>query len=172
MCTWIFTHSGVEVRLIQNEILQLNGLLWREETNKFPKLDWFYAGMYMYTNWLWSEKICYLLIFFPISCRCGKLLKSELDAQAHAARTQHASFSESVEEIKPLTEEEKAEQKEKYESIPSHCTIQKHCCRCELCVITKGLCQWPYNQSRVVRHIRPSVSLAYANADRAWTCLA
>ena len=45
--------------------------------------------------------------------RCGKLLKSELDAQAHAARTQHASFSESTEEIKPLTEEEKAEQKEK-----------------------------------------------------------
>ncbi|XP_076463982.1 UBX domain-containing protein 1-like [Babylonia areolata] len=44
---------------------------------------------------------------------CGKLLKSELDAQAHAARTQHASFSESVEEIKPLTEEEKAAQKER-----------------------------------------------------------
>ncbi|XP_046564076.1 UBX domain-containing protein 1-like [Haliotis rubra] len=38
---------------------------------------------------------------------CGKLLKSGLDAQAHAARTQHASFSESTEEIKPLTEEEK-----------------------------------------------------------------
>ena len=47
------------------------------------------------------------------SGRCGKLLKSELDAQAHAARTQHASFSESVEEIKPLTEAEKAEQKER-----------------------------------------------------------
>ncbi|KAK7492298.1 hypothetical protein BaRGS_00016395 [Batillaria attramentaria] len=44
---------------------------------------------------------------------CGKLLKSELDAQAHAARTQHASFSESTEEIKPLTEEEKQQQKEK-----------------------------------------------------------
>ncbi|RUS77393.1 hypothetical protein EGW08_014839, partial [Elysia chlorotica] len=41
---------------------------------------------------------------------CGKLLKSEMDAQAHAARTQHSSFSESVEEIKPLTEEEKKEQ--------------------------------------------------------------
>lgn len=38
---------------------------------------------------------------------CGKLLKSEADAQAHAARTQHSNFSESVEEIKPLTEEEK-----------------------------------------------------------------
>ncbi|GFO50511.1 ubx domain-containing protein 1 [Plakobranchus ocellatus] len=41
---------------------------------------------------------------------CGKLLKSEVDAQAHAARTQHSNFSESVEEIKPLTEEEKKEQ--------------------------------------------------------------
>ncbi|KAK7104054.1 UBX domain-containing protein 1-like [Littorina saxatilis] len=49
-----------------------------------------------------------------IKCdECGKLLKSELDAQAHAARTQHASFSESVEEIKPLTAEEKEEQKQK-----------------------------------------------------------
>ncbi|XP_060070894.1 UBX domain-containing protein 1-like [Ylistrum balloti] len=41
---------------------------------------------------------------------CGKLLKGEMDAQAHAARTQHSQFSESVEEIKPLTAEEKAEQ--------------------------------------------------------------
>ncbi|XP_064600426.1 UBX domain-containing protein 1-like [Liolophura sinensis] len=41
---------------------------------------------------------------------CGKLLKSDVDAQAHAARTQHTSFSESTEEIKPLTEEEKREQ--------------------------------------------------------------
>lgn len=45
--------------------------------------------------------------------RCGKLLKSELDAQAHAARTQHDQFSESTEEIKPLTEEEKKIQLEK-----------------------------------------------------------
>lgn len=44
---------------------------------------------------------------------CGKLLKSEVDVQAHAARTQHASFSESTEEIKPLTEEEKEAQKQK-----------------------------------------------------------
>lgn len=41
---------------------------------------------------------------------CGKLLKGEMDVQAHAARTQHSQFSESVEEIKPLTTEEKAEQ--------------------------------------------------------------
>lgn len=44
---------------------------------------------------------------------CGKLLKGEMDAQAHAARTQHSQFSESVEEIKPLTAEEKAEQMRK-----------------------------------------------------------
>jgi hypothetical protein len=54
------------------------------------------------------------VVFYAMQCflcRCGKLLKSELDAQAHAARTQHASFSESTEEIKPLTEEEKEEQR-------------------------------------------------------------
>ncbi|OWF46591.1 UBX domain-containing protein 1-like [Mizuhopecten yessoensis] len=44
---------------------------------------------------------------------CGKLLKGEMDAQAHAARTQHSQFSESTDEIKPLTAEEKAEQMRK-----------------------------------------------------------
>ena len=46
---------------------------------------------------------------------CGKLLRSELEAQTHAARTQHTNFSESTEEIKPLTEEEKKEQLAKLE---------------------------------------------------------
>lgn len=41
---------------------------------------------------------------------CGKLLRSEMEAQAHAARTQHSSFSESTDVIKPLTAEEKREQ--------------------------------------------------------------
>ncbi|CAL1537316.1 unnamed protein product [Lymnaea stagnalis] len=41
---------------------------------------------------------------------CGKLLKNPMDAQAHAARTQHASFSESTDEVKPLTDEEKRDQ--------------------------------------------------------------
>ncbi|XP_059149688.1 UBX domain-containing protein 1-like [Physella acuta] len=41
---------------------------------------------------------------------CGKLLKSEIEMQAHAARTQHSSFSESTDEVKPLTDEEKREQ--------------------------------------------------------------
>ena len=45
---------------------------------------------------------------------CGKLLKSEVDAQAHAARTKHTNFSESTDEIKPLTAEEKQEQLNKY----------------------------------------------------------
>lgn len=48
---------------------------------------------------------------------CGKLLRSEMEVQAHAARTQHASFSESTEEIKPLTEEEKREKLEKLQEL-------------------------------------------------------
>ncbi|BFZ06875.1 hypothetical protein BsWGS_09914 [Bradybaena similaris] len=41
---------------------------------------------------------------------CGKVLRNEMEVQTHAARTQHSSFSESTEEVKPLTEEEKREQ--------------------------------------------------------------
>ncbi|XP_060570542.1 UBX domain-containing protein 1-like [Ruditapes philippinarum] len=41
---------------------------------------------------------------------CGKLLKDEDAVQFHAAKTQHASFSESVDEVKPLSQEEKQEQ--------------------------------------------------------------
>uniref|UniRef100_A0ABM0H0A5 UBX domain-containing protein 1-like n=1 Tax=Saccoglossus kowalevskii TaxID=10224 RepID=A0ABM0H0A5_SACKO len=48
---------------------------------------------------------------------CGKLLKAELDVQAHAARTGHQNFSESTEEIKPLTEEEKRAQKIRVEEL-------------------------------------------------------
>ncbi|XP_065063704.1 UBX domain-containing protein 1-like [Rhopilema esculentum] len=43
---------------------------------------------------------------------CGKQLKSELDAQAHAARTGHQQFAESSEAVRPLTEEEKQQQVE------------------------------------------------------------
>jgi len=42
---------------------------------------------------------------------CGKQIRSEMDAQTHAARTGHQNFAESTEEIKPLTAEEKQEQK-------------------------------------------------------------
>jgi uncharacterized UBP type Zn finger protein len=48
--------------------------------------------------------------------QCGKLLKSEKQAQTHAMKTGHSQFSESVEEIKPLTEEEKKEQQRKFVS--------------------------------------------------------
>jgi len=42
------------------------------------------------------------------------LLKSEAEVQVHAARSGHANFSESVEEVKPLTEEEKQAQLARY----------------------------------------------------------
>lgn len=41
---------------------------------------------------------------------CGKLFKTQDDVEFHAAKTQHSSFSESTEEKKPLTEEEKKAQ--------------------------------------------------------------
>lgn len=56
---------------------------------------------------------------------CGKLLQSEMEVQAHAARTQHASFSESTEEIKPLTEEEKREKLEKLQELRKQKRLEK-----------------------------------------------
>ncbi|XP_049868434.1 UBX domain-containing protein 1-B [Pectinophora gossypiella] len=41
---------------------------------------------------------------------CGKLLKDQDEMEYHAAKTNHSSFSESTEEKKPLTEEEKKAQ--------------------------------------------------------------
>lgn len=41
---------------------------------------------------------------------CGKLVKNQDEMEYHAAKTQHSSFSESTEEKKPLTEEEKKAQ--------------------------------------------------------------
>jgi len=38
---------------------------------------------------------------------CGKLFKSEEEVQFHAAKTNHVSFEESTDEVKPLSEEEK-----------------------------------------------------------------
>lgn len=48
---------------------------------------------------------------------CGKLFKTQLEVEFHAAKSGHSSFSESTEEKKPLTEEEKQQQKEKLERI-------------------------------------------------------
>ncbi|XP_062127849.1 UBX domain-containing protein 1 [Drosophila sulfurigaster albostrigata] len=41
---------------------------------------------------------------------CGKVLKDQTEVEYHAAKTGHANFSESTEEKKALTEEEKKEQ--------------------------------------------------------------
>ncbi|XP_052769953.1 UBX domain-containing protein 1-like [Mya arenaria] len=41
---------------------------------------------------------------------CGKLLKDADAVQFHAAKTEHSSFSESTEEVKALSEQEKKEQ--------------------------------------------------------------
>lgn len=53
-----------------------------------------------------------------IKCdECGKLFVREDAIQTHAFKTGHQSFSESTEEVKPLTEEEKLEQKLRLEQI-------------------------------------------------------
>lgn len=39
---------------------------------------------------------------------CGKLFKDSAAAEFHAVKTSHQNFTESTEQIKPLTEEEKA----------------------------------------------------------------
>ncbi|XP_046663538.1 UBX domain-containing protein 1 [Homalodisca vitripennis] len=41
---------------------------------------------------------------------CGKLFKNQLEVEFHAAKSGHSSFSESTEEKKPLSEEERREQ--------------------------------------------------------------
>ncbi|XP_046388786.1 UBX domain-containing protein 1-B [Ischnura elegans] len=46
---------------------------------------------------------------------CNKLFATQLEVEYHAAKSGHSSFSESVEEKKPLTEEEKKEQLKKIE---------------------------------------------------------
>ena len=53
---------------------------------------------------LWNIVICINV------CRCGKLLRDADAVQFHAAKTQHSSFSESTDEVKPLTKEEKEAQ--------------------------------------------------------------
>lgn len=50
------------------------------------------------------------IIFSNYFYRCGKLFKSNLEVEFHATKSGHDRFSESTEEKKPLTEEEKREQ--------------------------------------------------------------
>ncbi len=52
---------------------------------------------------------------FSSNLRCGKLLKDSDAATAHAMRTNHSSFSECTDVLKPLSAEEKEEMKKKYE---------------------------------------------------------
>ncbi|RZF44503.1 hypothetical protein LSTR_LSTR002276 [Laodelphax striatellus] len=46
---------------------------------------------------------------------CGKLFATQLEVEFHATKSGHSDFSESTEEKRPLTEEEKAEQLRKLE---------------------------------------------------------
>ncbi|XP_075224027.1 UBX domain-containing protein 1-like [Lycorma delicatula] len=46
---------------------------------------------------------------------CGKLFSTQIEVEFHAAKSGHSRFSESTEEKKPLTEDEKAEQLRKLE---------------------------------------------------------
>lgn len=46
---------------------------------------------------------------------CDRLFKSQVEIEFHAAKSGHSNFSESTEEKKPLTEEEKREQMQKLE---------------------------------------------------------
>lgn len=47
---------------------------------------------------------------------CGKLFRTETEIEFHAAKSGHSKFSESTEEKKPLTEDEKKEQLAKIEA--------------------------------------------------------
>ncbi|KAL1117911.1 hypothetical protein AAG570_004224 [Ranatra chinensis] len=69
------------------------------------------------TNFFYLQglSVCFLYLLKFVS-RCGKLFKSSLEVQYHAAKSGHSSFAESTEEKKPLTEEEKQQQLKLLES--------------------------------------------------------
>lgn len=48
---------------------------------------------------------------------CGKFLRNEDEVQLHSARTGHVNYSQSEEEIRPLTEEERRAQLEKLQDL-------------------------------------------------------
>ena len=56
---------------------------------------------------------------------CGKQLRSTVDAEAHAARTGHASFSESSDSVTPLTQEHREQQLAKLEEIRGAKRLQR-----------------------------------------------
>lgn len=53
---------------------------------------------------------------------CGKKFRSQAQAEWHAEKTNHANFSESTEELKPLTEEEK---KAKLEELKAKAALKR-----------------------------------------------
>ena len=59
----------------------------------------------------WANML--IIVYYYYVGSCGKLLKDMDAAEFHAAKTGHANFAESTEEKKPLTAEEKEEQKAK-----------------------------------------------------------
>lgn len=61
-----------------------------------------------------------------IKCdECNKQFHTDSEIEFHAVKTGHQSFSESTEEIKPLSEEEKKEQMKKLESIIKQRRVEK-----------------------------------------------
>ena len=68
---------------------------------------------------------------------CGKLLKSEDEVQLHATRSGHANFSESLEEVKPLTEEERRVQ------------LAKYCCSLSVYLVVCQHDMWRLHQATV-----------------------
>lgn len=56
------------------------------------------------------SKSYFLFYLFIIFFSCNKLFRTQLEVEYHAAKTGHANFSQSTEEKKPLTEEEKKAQ--------------------------------------------------------------
>lgn len=56
---------------------------------------------------------------------CQKLLRTTTEAEVHAARSGHSSFSECTEEVKPLTDEEKKAQLEKVQELIKQKRMEK-----------------------------------------------
>ena len=57
--------------------------------------------------------------------RCNRLFRTSEEVEFHAAKTGHSNFSESTEEKKPLTEDEKKEQLKKIEELMKQKRIER-----------------------------------------------
>ncbi|KAA3675511.1 uncharacterized protein DEA37_0001597, partial [Paragonimus westermani] len=56
---------------------------------------------------------------------CSKSLRNEEEVQIHSARTGHVNYSESAEEVKPLTDEERKAQMEKLQDLLRQKKLQR-----------------------------------------------